>query len=612
MNILGISAYYHDSAAALVSEGVIVGAAQEERFTRKKHDPSFPANAIKYCLQSQGISIGEVDHIVFYDKPLLKFDRLLETYLAQAPKGFKSFCTAMPVWLKEKLYLKSVLRKEFEKLGAEKNAPNLKFLFTDHHHSHAASAYFPSPYTEAAVLCMDGVGEWATTSVWHGKGSDLKPLWQINFPHSLGMLYSAFTYYCGFRVNSGEYKLMGLAPYGEPVYVDLIRSNVIDVKKDGTFMLNMDYFNFTTGLTMTSSKFHKLFDGPPREAESEITQREMDLARSIQVVTEEIVLKLGNTVRSDTGCENLCMAGGVALNCVANGKLTQEGIFKDIWIQPAAGDAGGAVGAALAVWHQYLDNEKVSANDDTMSGSYLGPEYSEREIVDSLDKQNAVYEVIDSEQLPHAVATQISDGKIIGWFQGRMEFGPRALGGRSIIGDPRNREMQSVMNLKIKYRESFRPFAPSVLAEHVQEYFKINCSSPYMLQVAEIENKHRIEMTSEQNSLFGISKLKIPRSTLPSTTHVDYSARIQTVHENTNPRYHALLSEFYSLTGCPAVVNTSFNVRGEPIVCTPEDAYRCFMRTEMDCLVLENVMLHKERQPVVENDTRWMDEFELD
>ncbi len=612
MNILGISAYYHDSAAALVSDGVIVGAAQEERFTRKKHDPSFPANAIKYCLQSQGISIGEVDHIVFYDKPLLKFDRLLETYLAQAPKGFKSFCTAMPVWLKEKLYLKSVLRKEFEKLGAEKNAPNLKFLFTDHHHSHAASAYFPSPYTEAAVLCMDGVGEWATTSVWHGKGSDLKPLWQINFPHSLGMLYSAFTYYCGFRVNSGEYKLMGLAPYGEPVYVDLIRSNVIDVKKDGTFMLNMDYFNFTTGLTMTSSKFHKLFDGPPREAESEITQREMDLARSIQVVTEEIVLKLGATVRSDTGCENLCMAGGVALNCVANGKLTQEGIFKDIWIQPAAGDAGGAVGAALAVWHQYLDNEKVSANDDTMSGSYLGPEYSEREIVDSLDKQNAVYEVIDSEQLPHAVATQISDGKIIGWFQGRMEFGPRALGGRSIIGDPRNREMQSVMNLKIKYRESFRPFAPSVLAEHVQEYFKINCSSPYMLQVAEIENKHRIEMTSEQNSLFGISKLKIPRSTLPSTTHVDYSARIQTVHENTNPRYHALLSEFYSLTGCPVVVNTSFNVRGEPIVCTPEDAYRCFMRTEMDCLVLENVMLHKERQPVVENDTRWMDEFELD
>ena len=564
MNILGISAYYHDSAAALVSDGVIVGAAQEERFTRKKHDPSFPANAIKYCLQSQGISIGEVDHIVFYDKPLLKFDRLLETYLAQAPKGFKSFCTAMPVWLKEKLYLKSVLRKEFEKLGAEKNAPNLKFLFTDHHHSHAASAYFPSPYTEAAVLCMDGVGEWATTSVWHGKGSDLKPLWQINFPHSLGMLYSAFTYYCGFRVNSGEYKLMGLAPYGEPVYVDLIRSNVIDVKKDGTFMLNMDYFNFTTGLTMTSSKFHKLFDGPPREAESEITQREMDLARSIQVVTEEIVLKLGATVRSDTGCENLCMAGGVALNCVANGKLTQEGIFKDIWIQPAAGDAGGAVGAALAVWHQYLDNEKVSANDDTMSGSYLGPEYSEREIVDSLDKQNAVYEVIDSEQLPHAVATQISDGKIIGWFQGRMEFGPRALGGRSIIGDPRNREMQSVMNLKIKYRESFRPFAPSVLAEHVQEYFKINCSSPYMLQVAEIENKHRIEMTSEQNSLFGISKLKIPRSTLPSTTHVDYSARIQTVHENTNPRYHALLSEFYSLTGCPVVVNTSFNVRGEP------------------------------------------------
>ena len=480
MDILGISAYYHDSAAALVSDGVIVSAAQEERFTRKKHDPGFPSNAINYCLQSHGISsINDIDHIVFYDKPMLKFDRLLETYLAQAPKGFRSFYKAMPVWLKEKLYLKSVLRKEFEKLGAEKNSDNLKFLFTDHHHSHAASAYFPSPYSEAAVLCMDGVGEWATTSVWKGKGSLLQPIWQIDFPHSLGMLYSAFTYYCGFRVNSGEYKLMGLAPYGETTYVDLIRSNLIDIKDDGTFRLNMDYFNFTTGLTMTSSKFHKLFDGQPREAESEITQREMDLARSVQVVTEEIVLKLATTVRSETGCENLCMAGGVALNCVANGKLTQENIFNDIWIQPAAGDAGGAVGSALAVWHQYLDNDKLSSNDDTMSGSYLGPNYSESEIVSSLDSKNAVYEVIDKEQVFETVASQLNDGKIIGWFQGRMEFGPRALGGRSIIGDPRNREMQSVMNLKIKYRESFRPFAPSVLAEHVQEYFKFNCSSPY-------------------------------------------------------------------------------------------------------------------------------------
>lgn len=497
-------------------------------------------------------------------------------------------------------------------MGSDKDDANLKFLFTDHHHSHAASAYFPSPYNEAAVLCMDGVGEWATTSVWHGKGSDLKPKWQIDFPHSLGMLYSAFTYYCGFRVNSGEYKLMGLAPYGEPAYVDLIKSHVIDIKEDGTFKLNMDYFNFTTGLTMTSSKFHDLFNGPPREAESEISQREMDLARSVQVVTEEIVLKLAGTVRSETGCSNLCMAGGVALNCVVNGKLTQGKIFDDIWIQPAAGDAGGAVGAALAIWHQYLDNEKPSTTDDTMSGSYLGPDYSERELVESLDKTDAVYEVISKEQLPEVVAKQLNDGKIIGWFQGRMEFGPRALGGRSIIGDPRSREMQSVMNLKIKYRESFRPFAPSVLAEHVQEYFKINCSSPYMLQVAEIDKKHRIEMTNEQNMLFGIDKLKVPRSTLPSITHVDYSARIQTVHEDTNPRYHALLTAFYELTGCPVIVNTSFNVRGEPIVCTPEDAYRCFMRTEMDCLVLENIILYKDQQPAVESDTDWMDEFELD
>jgi len=459
---------------------------------------------------------------------------------------------------------------------------------------------------------MDGVGEWATTSVWHGKGRELNPLWQIDFPHSLGLLYSAFTYYTGFRVNSGEYKLMGLAPYGEPTYVELIRSHLIDIKDDGTFRLNMDFFNYTTGLTMTSKKFHKLFGAPPREAESEITQREMDLARSIQVVTEEIVLKLGDTVRNETGCENLCLAGGVALNCVANGRLTREGSFKNIWIQPAAGDAGGAVGAALAVWHQYLSNDKPALSEDTMAGSYLGPEYSQSEIISRLDKTNAVYEVIDSKHLPDRVATELQKGKIIGWFQGRMEFGPRALGGRSIIGDPRNRDMQSNMNLKIKYRESFRPFAPSVLAEYVQEYFKINCTSPYMLQVAEILDNHRIDMTSEQQSLFGIDKLKVPRSTLPSITHVDYSARIQTVHKKTNPRYHALLSAFNNLTGCPVLVNTSFNVRGEPIVCTPEDAYRCFMRTEMDCLVLENVLLHKEKQPELENDNDWRNEFELD
>ena len=610
MKILGISAYYHDSAAALVSDGIITAAAQEERFTRIKHDPAFPANAIEYCLQTEGVMISDIDHIVFYDKPMLKFDRLLETYLSQAPKGFKSFCMAMPVWLKEKLYLKSVLRKEFELLGA--NTKNLQFLFTDHHHSHAASAYFASPYDEAAVLCMDGVGEWATTSVWHGKGADLKPLWQIDFPHSLGMLYSAFTYYTGFRVNSGEYKLMGLAPYGEPAYVDQIKSKLIDIKDDGTFRLDMDYFNYATGLTMTSARFHNLFGGPPRQAESEITQREMDLARSVQVVTEEIVLKLGDTVHKETGCKNLCMAGGVALNCVANGKLTREGSFDNIWIQPAAGDAGGAVGAALAVWHQYLDNEKPVTANDTMCGSYLGPEYSQHEIVDSLEKLNAAYEVIDNDLLPSKVAAELHAGKVTGWFQGRMEFGPRALGGRSIIGDPRNIEMQSVMNLKIKYRESFRPFAPSVLAECVQEYFKIDCSSPYMLQVAEVLDQHRIEMTNEQKSLFGIDKLKVPRSTLPSITHVDYSARIQTVHKETNPRYHSLISAFNDMTGCPVVVNTSFNVRGEPIVCTPEDAYRCFMRTEMDCLVLENVLLYKEKQPALENDSDWRNEFELD
>jgi len=612
MNILGISAYYHDSAAALVADGVIVAAVQEERFTRKKHDPSFPANSINYCLQSQGISIADIDHVVFYDKPMLKFDRLLETYLSQAPKGFKSFSMAMPVWLKEKLYLKSVLRKELETLGAKKNANSLKLMFTDHHQSHAASAYFPSPYSEAAVLCMDGVGEWATTSVWHGKGGDLKPLWQIDFPHSLGMLYSAFTYYTGFKVNSGEYKLMGLAPYGEPVYVDMIQSNIIDIKPDGTFRLNMEYFNYTTGLTMTSKEFDKLFGGPPRKAESDITQREMDLARSIQVVTEEIVLKLGKTVHEETGCENLCMAGGVALNCVANGRLTREGPFKNIWIQPAAGDAGGAVGAALAVWHQYHGKDKPVSEEDRMSGSYLGPQFSETEITESLDNLQAKYDVVDPDQLPKQVANELADGKVVGWFQGRMEFGPRALGRRSIIGDPRNREMQSVMNLKIKYRESFRPFAPSVLDEHVQKYFKIKTSSPYMLQVAEVEDEHRIEMTDDEQALFGIDKLNVPRSALPSITHVDYSARIQTVHSNTNPPYHNLLSSFYELTGCPVLVNTSFNVRGEPIVCTPEDAYRCFMRTEMDILVMENVVLYKNKQPAQTKDSVWMEEFELD
>lgn len=624
MNILGVSAYYHDSAAALVVDGTIAAAAQEERFTRKKHDSSFPRCAIEYCLESQGISIDEIDHVVFYDKPLLKFERLLETYFAYAPKGFRSFLKAMPVWMKEKLYLKSVLRKELAKLGTNSD---IKLLFTDHHQSHAASAFFASPYSDAIVLCMDGVGEWATTSVWHGKGADLTPMWQIDFPHSLGMLYSAFTYYTGFRVNSGEYKLMGLAPYGEPKYVDIIKSNLIDIKDDGTFRLNMEYFNYATGLTMTNKKFDTLFDGPPRESESEITQREMDLARSIQVVTEEIVLKLADTIKKETGIDNLCLAGGVALNCVANGRLTREGPFKNIWIQPAAGDAGGALGAALAVWHQYLGNDKTEAKDnkieDKMRGSYLGPEYSEQDITESLDKLGANYQIMSDTkahpkcpsyytQFSSDIAKELAAGKVVGWFQGKMEFGPRALGNRSIIGDPRNEKMQSVMNLKIKYRESFRPFAPSILAEHVEDYFKIKGDSPYMLQVAEIDDDYRIEMTDSQKALFGIEKLKIPRSTLPSITHVDYSARIQTVHQDTNPRYHQLISSFHELTGCPVLVNTSFNVRGEPIVCTPEDAYRCFMRTEMDVLVINNVVLRKENQPVQDKDDSWQDEFELD
>jgi len=612
LNILGISAYYHDSAAALIVDGVIAAAAQEERFTRKKHDPRFPTQAIQYCLNSQDLVFDDIDYVVFYDKPILKFDRLLETYLAHAPKGFKSFATSIPVWLKEKLYLKSVLKKELHALLEYDESLLPELLFTEHHQSHAASAYFPSPFGSAAVLCMDGVGEWATTSAWRGDGATLEPLWQINFPHSLGMLYSAFTYYTGFRVNSGEYKLMGLAPYGEPKYVESIRSELIDIKDDGSFRLNMEYFNYTTGLTMTNRNFDKLFDGPPREAESTISQREMDLARSIQVVTEDIVLKLGSTVHAETGCENLCMAGGVALNCVANGRLTREGPFKNIWIQPAAGDAGGAVGSALSVWHEYLENGRSTDSTDSMQGSYLGPSYSESEIEETLNTLGADYELIDGEHLPDEVAQLLSQGKVVGWFQGRMEFGPRALGGRSIIGDPRNREMQSVMNLKIKYRESFRPFAPSILAEHVEDYFDIDCSSPYMLQVAQVKGKHRIEMTEDQNSLFGIEKLNIPRSTLPSITHVDYSARIQTVHKETNPRYHAVLTAFNNLTGCPVVLNTSFNVRGEPIVSSPEDAYRCFMRTEMDCLVLENIILHKERQPTRADDGSWEQEFALD
>jgi len=612
MMILGISGYYHDSAAAMVCDGEIVAAAQEERFSRKKHDARFPGKAIAYCLEETGSTLKDVDYIVFYDKPLAKFDRLLETYLGYAPSGFRSFLAAMPIWLKEKLYLKTLLSKELSELGNchRKELPPL--LFTEHHQSHAASAFFASPYERAAVLCMDGVGEWATTSVWLGEGNKLTPQWEIDFPHSLGLLYSAFTYYTGFKVNSGEYKLMGLAPYGEPKYVDKILENLIHVKDDGTFRLDMSYFNYATGLTMTNRRFHDLFQGPPRKPESPVTQKEMDIARSIQVATEEIVLKLARAVHREFAVDYLCLAGGVALNCVSNGRLLREGPFKDIWIQPAAGDAGGALGAALSVWHEYLEKPRSTNGADTMSGGYLGPRYTDANISAYLDSVDAHYVRLDDEELYSRLAELLDQEKVIGWFQGRMEFGPRALGGRSIIGDPRSQAMQSVMNLKIKYRESFRPFAPSVLADRVSDYFDIDRPSPYMLLVADVNKALQLEMTDAQQKLFGIEKLNVPRSTIPAITHVDYSARIQTVHEDTNPRFHALLKAFEKRTDYPVLVNTSFNVRGEPIVCTPEDAYRCFMRTEMDYLVLENHLLAKTEQPEWAKDDSWKDEFELD
>ncbi|MEG4488116.1 carbamoyltransferase [Microcoleus sp. D2_18a_B4] len=658
MNILGISAYYHDSAAALIRDGEIIAAAQEERFSRKKHDARFPKNAIAYCLKEAKIDLRELDQIVFYDKPLVKFERLLETYLAYAPQGFRSFLAAMPIWLKEKLYLKTMLKRDLAAIANCKTNKLPSLLFTEHHQSHAASAFFPSPFQKAAVLCLDGVGEWATTSVWLGDGNQLTPQWEIDFPHSLGLLYSAFTYYTGFKVNSGEYKLMGLAPYGEPKYVDKILNYLIDLKDDGTFRLNMDYFNYTVGLTMTNKKFDELFEGPPRQAEGKLTQREMDIAASIQVVTEEVVLRLCRTVKKELDVDYLCLAGGVALNCVANGRLLREGIFKDIWIQPAAGDAGGALGAALAIWYQYYEQTRtVSANStansieslktelittnsaveertevltanpavatvaksvahltchDKMRGSYLGPRFTDAEILEYLDAVKASYHRLDDAELMPQLAEILEQGNVVGWFQGRMEFGPRALGGRSIIGDPRSAKMQSVMNLKIKYRESFRPFAPSILAERVADYFEIDHSSPYMLLVAPVKASLRIPMTAEQEQLFGIEKLNIPRSEIPAVTHVDYSARIQTVHKETNPRYYDLISHFEKRSGCSIVVNTSFNVRGEPIVCTPEDAYRCFMRTEMDYLVLENYLLPKSEQIPWKQDDAWKNEFELD
>ena len=615
--ILGISCFYHDSAATLLKNGEIIAAAQEERFTRIKHDQSFPKNAIKYCLKSQNINLNNIESVVYYEKPLLTFQRLIETFLGTAPRGLKSFIAAMEIWLKEKLFLKSNLKKHLLLLQKKlfeheekKNLPNL--LFAEHHQSHAAAAFYPSPFEKAVVLCMDGVGEWATTSAWIGNKNKITPLWEISFPHSLGLLYSAFTFYCGFKVNSGEYKLMGLAPYGRPLYLKIIKEKLIDIKEDGTFKLDMNYFKYHRGFTMTSKKFHELFGALPRGRESELTQFHMDLAASIQALIEEVVIKLAKSLRKETGIKNICLSGGVALNCVANGKLLQENIYDDIWIQPASGDAGSSIGAALIYWHEDLNMIRKVNPNDSMKGAYLGCEFSNKEIIDYLKKINAPFQTIQDTQLFQNLANLLSQGKIIGWFNGPMEFGPRALGGRSIIGDPRNEKMQSTMNLKIKYRESFRPFAPSILEEDLSSKFEIETKSPYMLLVAPVKKELCKKMTKEQKQLFGIEKLNIPRSSLPAITHIDYSARIQTVNFKTNPRYYSLINEFKKLTGCPIVVNTSFNVRGEPIVCTPQDAYRCFMRTEMDVLVLQNQILFKSEQPKTEKEEFWMQEFELD
>lgn len=614
MDILGISAFYHDSAASLIRDGEIVAAAQEERFTRKKQDAGFPSHAIRYCLREGGILLSQLRYIAFYDKPLVKFERLLETYLAFAPRGLRSFLAAMPVWMKEKMFLKSLLQRELASISDGLKKEELpQLLFAEHHESHSASAFYPSPFDTAAVLCMDGVGEWATTSAWLGKHNQITPLWEIPFPHSLGFLYSAFTYYTGFKVNSGEYKVMGLAPYGEPKYVQAIYDNLIDLKPDGTFRLNMDYFNYCTGLTMTNGKFDSLFGGPARKPETLLTQQDMDLARSIQEVTEEIMLRLARTLHRETGAENLCLAGGVALNCVGNGRILREGPFKGLWIQPAAGDAGGALGAALAAWHRLEGKPRsVNGDGDSMQGSFLGPSFSKDEIEQYLKSKDAPYEYLADDVLFCRVAEELATGKVVGWFQGRMEFGPRALGARSIIGDARNPQMQSVMNLKIKYRESFRPFAPSVLRERMSEYFEMDTDSPYMLLVAPVQQSRRIPMTKEQKALWGINLLNVPRSDIPAVTHVDCSARIQTVDKKTNPKYYELLKTFEAKTGCGLIVNTSFNVRSEPIVCTPEEAYRCFMRTQIDTLVLENYVLNKADQKPLEGDTNWQDEFELD
>jgi carbamoyltransferase len=611
MRILGISAYYHDSAAAFLRDGHVLAAAQEERFTRKKHDSEFPHHAIGSCLESTGTRASEIDVVAFYDKPFLKFERLLETYLAFAPQGFASFRKALPIWVKDKLFQRTAILKELKKLDPEIDWDK-RLIFSEHHLSHAASAFYPSPFERAAVLTMDGVGEWTTTSLALGDGRKLDVTREIHFPHSLGLLYSAFTYYTGFKVNSGEYKVMGLAPYGEPRFADVIRENLIDIKDDGTFRLNLDYFDYCTGLTMTNEKFDRLFGAPPRRPEQRLEQREMDLAASIQVITEEVMLKLAEGIAKETGEKNLCLAGGVALNCVANGKLLRKKYFDRLWMQPAAGDAGGALGAAYVAYYRHGGQARVAGEGmDAMRGGYLGPQFAQHDIEERLRKAGAVFEVVEEKQLVDECAKSLAEGKALGWFQGRMEFGPRALGARSILGDARSPSMQKQLNLKVKYRESFRPFAPSVLAEDAKKYFVLDAESPYMLLVADVAEEHRIAMTEEEKKLFGIDKLNVPRSSIPAITHVDYSARVQTVHKETNPRYHDLISSFKEKTGCPVVVNTSFNVRGEPIVGSPEDAFRCFMGTELDTLAVGNCLLRKEQQnPALKQN--YENKFDLD
>ena len=605
MDILGISAFYHDSAACLVRDGNILSAAQEERFTRKKHDFSFPKNAVNYCLRSAGLQAADLDYVAFYDKPFIKFERILETYLAFAPLGIRSFIKAIPLWIKQKLWMKDLISKELGFTG--------RIIFPEHHESHAASAFFPSPFEQAAFLTIDGVGEWTTASYGTGKDNNIAILAEIHFPHSLGLLYSAFTYYTGFRVNFGEYKVMGLAPYGRPKYKDLILNELIDVKEDGSFKLNMKYFDYCAGLTMTNKRFERLFGGPPRKPESLLRQRDMDLARSVQDVTEEVMLRMTRHIHKVTGLKNLCLAGGVALNCVGNGRILREGPFERIWIQPAAGDAGGALGAALFTWYQYLENKRLADNEtDFQRGSYLGPDFKDSDILDYLKSSDIPYAKLSAEEIPEKIADLIAEQKVVGWFEGPMEFGPRALGSRSIIGDARSPEMQELMNLKIKFRESFRPFAPSVLQEKASEFFEIETESPYMLLVAPVKSRIRRQMSDQEQKLFGLDKLHVVRSDIPAVTHVDYSARVQTVNRQTNPLYHKMLSKFDEKYGCPVIINTSFNVRGEPIVCTPDDAYKCFMRTNMDYLIMGSFLLDKNDQKPLEDDIDWRSRFELD